>query len=168
MKHWLLPCLSALTLLALACNQPVAVSGKTDPPSVAAIDSQPATPTTAADGEPVKQALHLILNLAKIGDCANMAPLLAFQEGEGSDIWHRGLRYDVIEEQLAAEKECAKLQVLVTGLQGYTFQEFSSEQEDEGEWLIWKVALQYQDGETDEKIFAFLRVPKGYLLGDID
>ena len=96
------------------------------------------------------------------------SPLLVYREGDGNDAWHRGLRYEIPEEQLAAEKECAKLQVLVTGLQAHEYLEFATEKEREGEWLIWKVALHYQDGENDEKVFAFLKIGAQYLLGDID
>jgi hypothetical protein len=124
--------------------------------------------TNAAGGEPIKEVLNQILTFAKAGDCAGMAPMLAYHEGKGSDTWHRGLNYEVLEEQLAAEKECAKLQVIVTGLQNHTFQEFATAQEAEGEWLVWKVKLQYQGEETDERAFAFLKVGDSYLLGDID
>jgi hypothetical protein len=97
-----------------------------------------------------------------------MAPFLIFNDGKSADSWHRGLRYDVEAEKLAAEKECAKLQVFVTGLQTYEFYEFATEQEHEGEWLIWKVRFHYSDGGPDEKAFAFLKGANGYLLGDID
>ncbi|MBP6721500.1 MAG: hypothetical protein KA239_04200 [Bacteroidia bacterium] len=136
--------------------------------TMVAQDSAIESNTSSADGEPVKAALDSILQKARLGDCNGMAPLLVYREGDGNDAWHRGLRYETPEEQLAAEKECAKLQVLVTGLQAHEYLEFATEKEREGEWLIWKVALHYQDGENDEKVFAFLKIGAQYLLGDID
>jgi hypothetical protein len=155
----------ATTLFALsACQQP----------SKSPNNTTTNTPTPkpildpAKDGEAVKAALTTILTHAQMGDCESMAPLLAYKTGNSPDTWHRGLRYDVEPEKLEAEKECAKLQVLVTGMQQYIFTEFATEQEQEGEWLIWKVKLQYQGGESAEKAFAFLEVADGYILGDID
>ncbi|MEY3442967.1 MAG: hypothetical protein RLZZ519_1248 [Bacteroidota bacterium] len=144
-------------------------SSATDPTkTVLPADSEATNVATTRDGEPIKAALDSIFDHAMHGDCIGMASMLVYKEGDGSDTWHRGMRYEVPEEQLATEKECAKLQVLVTGLQEHRYLEFATEQEKEGEWLLWKVALQYQDGESDEKVFAFLKVGEDYLLGDID
>jgi hypothetical protein len=119
-----------------------------------------------ADGGPAKEALNLILELAKAGDCETIAPLLTYKSGV--DAWRRGMRYHVLEERLEAEKECAKLQVIATGLQRIDFLEFSRDVEREGEWLVWTVRLSYQDGTTEQKAFAFLNVSGSHLLGDID
>lgn len=146
-----------------------------DPPSPSPKPQPPAPPTathhstaTIPDGQAVKAALDTVLALARAGNCVDMAPLLAFHGERSSDAWHRALRYEVEAEKLEVEKECAKLQVLVTGLASHTCEEFATEVEDEGEWLIWKVTLAYQDGDTELRSFAFLQVKGTYLLGDIN
>lgn len=157
-----------LSFLGFAC-QPSTKSNAAKPSTLTvSADSVAINETTLPDGEPIKAALDSIFAHARLGDCIGMATKLVYKEGDGSDTWHRGMRYDVPEEQLATEKECAKLQVLVTGLQEHRYLEFATAKEKEGEWLIWKVALQYQDGESDEKVFAFLKIGEDYLLGDID
>lgn len=50
----------------------------------------------------------------------------------------------------------------------YPFREFAQETESEGEWKIWVLDMQYEDGSTVERAFAFLKSGTGYILGDLD
>lgn len=167
MKFRFLFCVGVILLLG-ACTQPVkppAVNGGKPADTLAA---PPKPSTSQADAGAVKRALLDLLELAKAGDCAGLAPSIALRVGTGDDVWHRGLRYEVEEEKLEADKECAMLQVIVTGLQETRFLEFTTVDEREGEWLVWNVELKYADGTVEQKAFAFLNANGLYLLGDID
>ncbi|MFM2376496.1 MAG: hypothetical protein RLZZ165_1593 [Bacteroidota bacterium] len=161
---WIL--LAILPWSLTGCNRRD-ISHESSAPSPSDTVAQPVQVASGdAGGGPAKEALNLILDLAKAGDCETIAPLLAYKSG--ADAWKRGMHYNVLEERLEAEKECAKLEVIVAGLQHLEFLEFSTDVEREGEWLIWIVKLSYEDGTTEEKAFAFLNVSGIHLLGDID
>ena len=160
--------MALLVFLALACNKPreSAAVGATLPTS--SPDPKPASPLASANGEAVKAALDKLLDLAQNGECSAMAPLIALSHSDTDDDWKRSMRYDVPNERVKVDKECARLQVLVADLKGHKFQDFSQEDESEGQWNIWTVGLQYNDGNTEIHSFAFLPNGNGYLLGDID
>jgi hypothetical protein len=157
-----------ILLVFAACQKAPAPKTITNSPIEPKADSILKPEPVTLDGKPVQAALDSILHHARQGDCEGMAPWLVFKSGNTAETWKRSLRYNDDEEQLAIEKECAKLQVLVTGLQDYSYVEFASTQDAEGEWLIWKVKLNYQDGENEASTFAFLKVGDRYLLGDIE
>ena len=157
-----------LLLVFTACQQATAPKTTTNSLIESKADSTLLHKPVTLDGKPVQASLDSIIHHARMGDCEGMASWLVFKTGNSAESWKRSLRYDDAQEQLAVEKECAKLQVLVTGLQDYAYLEFATTQEKEGEWLIWKVKLLYQDGESEVSTFAFLKVANSYLLGDIE
>lgn len=164
MKTRFLGLLAALIVLASACNKTPATTS--NPPA-----DKPVTtpkPTEGGEGDAVKAAVQQLLDLATAGNCAAMAPLLALNNSNTPEDWKRGMNYDTPKEKVAVDKQCAKLQVIVTGLKDYTFEEFSKEKESEGEWNIWVVAMHYEDGSDETRTFAMLAQGNGYLLGDID
>jgi hypothetical protein len=164
MKRYFIGLAASLMLLLMACNQP-AGTGVQLPPTPKPI-LEPGK--TTEGGEPVKKAVEQLLDLAKVGDCAAMAPLLALRQSNTDQDWKRGMRYDTPTERAAVDKQCAQLQVIMTGLKAHTYKEFAQEKESEGEWNIWTVEMLYEDGSQEDRAFAFLRNGNGFILGDID
>lgn len=142
-----------------AANSDTDTTAKVDPPKPAPV---------AAGGEAVKAAVEQLFDFAKKGDCAAMAPLLALRNSNTAEDWKRGLRYDMPKEKVMVDKQCAQLQVIMAGLKTYDYKEFAQETESEGEWNIWVLDMQYEDGSKEERAFAFLKNGNGYILGDID
>lgn len=153
-----------LPMLLLSCEP------KTGAPRIPSADSIPAQPKSlhAADGGQVGAALNTILELAQRGACEDLAGHIVYQDTLSPGAWNRPLDYTVESEQIAADKECAKLQVMVMGMESHTLTEFATVTEDEGEWLIWEVLFEREDSSTERKKFGFLKVGNRYLLGDID
>ncbi|MFN8398077.1 MAG: hypothetical protein U0176_25900 [Bacteroidia bacterium] len=153
-----------LSLVVMACEP------KSGPPKIATTDSIPDRPKPqhAADEQQVGAALNTILELAQKGACEELAEHLVYHDTLSPGAWQRSIDYAVESEQIAADKECAKLQVIVMGMASHTLTEFATVTEDEGEWLIWEVLFEREDNTTERKKFGFLRVGEQYLLGDID
>ncbi len=167
MKRHFIGLAALLILLLMACNQPATTSATGGPvaePPKAILEPG----GTAEGGEPVKKAVEQLLDLAKVGDCAAMAPLLALRQSNTDQDWKRGMRYDTPTERAAVDKQCAQLQVMMTGIKTHTYKEFAKEKESEGEWNIWTVEMLYEDGNQENRAFAFLRNGNGFILGDID
>lgn len=166
MKMHLLAVVALVFVLMQACNKPAA-----QPVTVPTLmpDAQPkAVAAPVAGGQAVKAAVEKLFEVAKSGDCAAMAPLLALRNTNTPEDWMRGMRYETAAEKVAVDKQCAQLQVIVTDLKTYDFKEFVQEKESEGEWNVWVMDLHYEDGSQEERSFAFLSHGNGYILGDID
>ncbi len=164
MKMPLLAILALVFVFMQACDKPAATA--TEPTVVAEVPAEAVTPS--ADGKAVRSAVEQLLDAAKNGDCAAMAPLLALRDTDTPEDWKRGMRYETPAEKVAVDKQCAQLQVIVTGLKTYDFKEFAQEKESEGNWNIWVLDMQYEDGTQEKRSFAFLAQGNGYILGDID
>jgi hypothetical protein len=168
MKHSHLGLIALLLSLALACNKPTPAAAPDPQPPVGSGQDTPPKPSNPAAGEPVKAVLEQVIALAKQGDCAALAPFLVLRHTDAADDWKRSLRYDTPAERVMADKECARLQVLFTDLKAHTYQDFAQEDESEGQWNIWTLDLQYNDGSSEAHAFAFLPLGNSYVLGDID
>lgn len=163
-RHLLLSITLLLSMIVMACEP------KSGPPVTIKTDSVPERPKPqhAADEQKVGAALNTILELAQKGACEQLAAHMVYHDTLSPGAWHRSLDYAVESEQIAADKECAKLQVIVMGMESHTLTEFATVTEDEGEWLIWEVIFEREDKTTERKKFGFLKVEDQYLLGDID
>ena len=116
----------------------------------------------------VKAVLEELLELAKDGNCKEMASKLIYRGENASQAWKRSLKYENVDDRIAIEKQCGILQVLVMGLKKTDFIGFSQETESEGTWNIWEVKMEYMDGSAENKFFAFLPIQGGFALADID
>lgn len=155
-----------IPMLALAaCSQPAQQTSAGGNTSSANTSPAPVVEKEGG-GEELKEPLNQLLELAKQGNCKAMDGKLARHEKSGP--WKHSLSYSDEQERLEIEKMCAKLQVMVAGLDHVEFAEFIRETESEGEWNVWEVVLHYQDGSSEKNAFAFLPSDQGYLLGDID
>jgi hypothetical protein len=156
-------------VLAAGCDKPAAPSTPITPSPILELSKGNQNDAAAtANGEAVKATLEKMFELAKSGNCAQMASMFALRNSNTEEDWKRGLRYDVPAEKANAEKNCAQIQAMMMGLKAYTFLEFVQEKESEGEWNIWTVRMDYEDGSHEEKAFAFLPAGNGFILGDID
>lgn len=159
---------ASLLILLAACNKPAEVAGSSPSNAKPAATIEGVSADDVAGGEDVKAAVEQLFDLAKKGECAPMAPLIALRNTDTDQDWKRGLKYDVPNERAQTEKQCAELQVMMNGISNYTFKEFVQENESEGNWNIWVVAMHYEDGSEEQHSFAFLPNGNGYILGDID
>lgn len=157
-----------LALFVFAGCQESAKSTETEPPKTVSPVVDPPRNTNAEDGEKVKRIFENMLELAKAGNCKEIAPLLIYRNTSNNDAWKRVLNFENAEEKIEAEKRCAVLQVLTLGLKNHDYLEFSQQAESEGVWNIWQVKMLYEDGSEEDKAFAFLPVGNSFALGDID
>jgi hypothetical protein len=164
--NWIFGSLLVLACTAVACNAPA--DGGATVPAPSATPAPKAIAADNKDGEAVKAAVEQLFALAQLGDCGAMSSVIALSHTDTDQDWKRSLRYDSPTERVMADKECARLQVLVADLKAHRFIEFAQEDESEGQWNIWVVELQYNDGNAEQHSFAFLPSGNGYLLGDID
>jgi hypothetical protein len=167
MRNTILFYLICGTMLLTACDHSTAPSQTAATP--AATKPETVKPeANSAEGEAVKAALEHLFEVAKTADCEKLAGLLVCKDGPEDQAWKRTLRYDLSAEKLAADKQCAMLQVLTTDLKSQSYKTFSQETAKEGQWYVWVVALAYADGSEEEKTFGFLKIDGSFALGDID
>lgn len=131
-------------------------------------DPEPQPAATSGAAKEVRETVEELFEICQNGDFSQAAALLVYRGDDPERKWKSPMNYEKESERLDVNKRCAQLQVLLTGLKSHEFLEFFQETESEGEWNIWTMAFEYEDGTREEQSLAFLRVDQAYLLGDID
>lgn len=173
MKKTLILALLALTTLA-ACGGEKAPATGGDSTTVA-IDTGKAKPgndsTPVAAGDPMadtKVMIERILNYAKDGDFKALAPLLVYRGKDEARKWKTPCDYNNEEEKKQVDKFGAKLRGMMRDLSKYELANYHVEMETEGEWHVWETTFYYNDGLDQTVQIGMLKLPGGFVLGDVD
>ncbi len=95
-------------------------------------------------------------------DRAGLAPFIAYRGNDKARKWKDGSNYDAADEKSRVDQVFSKIEFLMMS-GSPTFEEFESETESEGTWLVWHIGF-----GNKRAAFACLEVDGKIILGDID
>ena len=152
----------------VACNERGRKSVGGEDTKSEAVLPPPDEATTTAHAEGSRVAIDSLVARVQRGDNAGASQLIAYQGSDGTGRLQRSYNYNSEVERVEVDKTFFKLQVLVQNLQSISYNEFVQEHEQEADWYVWEVELNYEDATKEKVTFALVKVGEGYVLGDMD
>ena len=126
---------------------------------------EPAGPL--AEDDAVKQRIEELFMLCKNGDYDEAAGYIVYRGEDELRQWKTVCDYSIEEDRKATHGVCNRVSAALSASDSWEFEDFETEEESEGLWLVWEVVF-WKGGQRQVVIFAFLEVEGVYALGDID
>lgn len=118
------------------------------------------------DKKKVKQTILRMFEIVEAGRSNDLAEYILYRGEDKTRKWKDNCRYGNPDEKNNVQNIHQRI-VSSYLPYNYEFIEYSTQTESEGEWLVWE--MKFDMGKGPKKVyFAFLKVGKRYLLGDID
>ncbi|MBW2260541.1 MAG: hypothetical protein JRG91_01105 [Deltaproteobacteria bacterium] len=168
---------AAISLIALGLAACGARAPQAEPvaPLDAPVPVPPVSPEAPEPGpagppsvdEAVKQRIEELFMLCKSGDYDEAAGYLVYRGEDELREWKTVHDYSTEEGKKAAHGVCNRISATLSASDSWEFEDFETEEESEGLWLVWEVVF-WKGGQRQVVIFAFLEVEGVIALGDID
>ncbi len=161
-------------LCLAACGAPAAQVEPVEPidapapvPPIPAGEPEPEPASPAGLDEVVRERIEELFELCRSGDFDAAAGYIVYRGDDASLRWKTVYDYATAEGQKAVHGTCNRINAFLSASDSWQFEEFETEQEGEGTWLVWEVSFLKGD-ERKVVYFAFLEVQGVHALGDID
>ncbi len=160
-----------LTLCLPACGapstqvEPLEAPITAPPVPAAEPEAEPAGPPTTE--EAVRQRIEELFTLCKDGEYETAAGYIVNRGEDELRQWKTVHDYSTEESRKAVHGVCNTLNAYLSASDSWQFEDFETEEESEGVWLVQEVAF-WKGGQMQTLILAFLEVEGVYALGDID
>ena len=120
------------------------------------------------ESENVKERLIELFELSKEGDYTVAASYVVYRGPDEAREWKDVCNTENEEELKDVMGICFRIKGYLDESTGYTFEEYSTEEESEGVWCVWEVLFEREDKEPKKVYFCFLDIDGKYAIGDID
>ncbi|MHC5010788.1 MAG: hypothetical protein ACYTG6_07530 [Planctomycetota bacterium] len=124
------------------------------------------TPAPASKEDRTKAALLTLFEHVNAGRASEAAGHIVYRGTDADRKWKDVYAYEDEDDKRSVDRAIAEIRDLLSG-GAPTFEEFMSETESEGEWLIWRVRFGEGDG-AKTGLFACLDIDGTIAVGDID
>jgi len=114
----------------------------------------------------VRSALVKLIEYCVNDDYQNASIYFVYRGNDSLRKWVDVYDYSNESDKKDVITQCKEVKSLVENGGEFTFKEFTTKKESEGEWCVWQIA--FEKGEKKTAYFACLKIKGKYALGDID